>query len=89
MTNDEELDLLETWINPLLQPDKRFMALAGAALPVLIDRAGGFVRFTLAEFRSGAEPLRRQGVGETRENARRRTYRHVDAEQEQGSRACP
>lgn len=50
MTNDEELDLLETWVNPLLQPDKRFMALAGAALPVLIDRAGGSIRFTLAEF---------------------------------------
>lgn len=48
--DNEELDLLETWTNPLLQPDKRFRALAGAALPVLIDRAGGSVRFTLAEF---------------------------------------
>jgi hypothetical protein len=48
--DNDELDLYETWANPLLQPDKRFMALAGAALPVLIDRAGGSVRFTLAEF---------------------------------------
>ncbi len=48
--DDEELDVHETWSNPLLRPDKRFMALAGAALPVLIDRAGGSVRFTLAEF---------------------------------------
>jgi hypothetical protein len=46
---DDELDLSETFFNPLLQPDKRFMALAGAALPVLIDRAGGRVTFTLDE----------------------------------------
>ena len=46
----DDLDLYETWANPLLQPDKRFMALAGTALPVLIERAGGFVRFTLEEF---------------------------------------
>lgn len=48
--DEAELDLFETWRNPLLQPDKRFMALASAALPVLIDRAGGSVRFTVEEF---------------------------------------
>lgn len=31
------------------QPDRRFMTLAGVALPVLLDRAGGSVTFTGAD----------------------------------------
>ena len=50
MTDDKELDLMEIIHNPLKQPDRRFMALAGAALPVLLERAGGFATFTLGEF---------------------------------------
>ena len=50
MTDDKELDLAETIFNPFKQSDRRFMALAGAALPVLLDRAGGFATFTLDEF---------------------------------------
>lgn len=50
MTDDKELDLSEMFFNPLKQPDRRFLALAGAALPVLLERAGGFATFTLDEF---------------------------------------
>jgi hypothetical protein len=45
----EELDLVDSILNPLKQPDRRFMTLAGIALPVLLDRAGGSVTFTAAD----------------------------------------
>lgn len=60
MTDDEELDLLESILSPLKQPDRRFMALAGATLPVLLDRTGGFATFTLDEF----EAVQRRYGGE-------------------------
>lgn len=47
---DDELDLTESVFNPMAQPDKRFMALAGAALPVLLERAGGSATFSQADF---------------------------------------
>ena len=50
MADDKELDLVEMIHNPLKQPDRAFMALAGAAMPVLLDRVGGSATFTLEEF---------------------------------------
>jgi hypothetical protein len=50
MGNNDELDLASDFYNPLRRPDKRFLALAGAALPVLIDRAGGSVTFSDADY---------------------------------------
>jgi hypothetical protein len=47
--SDDELDLVEGLLNPLKQPDRRFMALAGVALPVLLDRAGGSMTFSQAD----------------------------------------
>jgi hypothetical protein len=55
MVNNEELDLVDDFFNPLRQPDKRFLALAGVALPVLIDRAGGSVTFSQADFDAVSE----------------------------------
>jgi hypothetical protein len=40
---DEELDVVDSALNPMVQNDKRFMLIAGLTLPVLIDRAGGSV----------------------------------------------
>jgi hypothetical protein len=50
VADDKELDLMEIIHNPLKQPDRAFMALAGAAMPVLLDRVGGFATFTIEEF---------------------------------------
>jgi hypothetical protein len=86
VTKDEELDLLATWINPMLQPDKRFMALAGAALPVLIDRAGGSVRFTLAEFEAVQSRYGGKVAVTLKKSPDNVFYRHARAQQEQGSR---
>jgi hypothetical protein len=40
---DDEVDVVEQSLNPLMANDKRFMLIAGLTLPVLIDRAGGSV----------------------------------------------